>query len=66
MTYRALTPVADLAHLMVERGITALPVTTSDGALIGVILREDVERAHAAAAQDEEPSEDPLEVAEPS
>jgi CBS domain-containing protein len=58
VTYRAHTPVADLAHVMADRGIASLPVTTSDGALIGVVLRQDVERIHADAAGDAESSEE--------
>lgn len=64
VTYRAHTPVAELVHLMSERAIGTLPVTTSDGRLIGVVLREDLERAHAAATHEGEPGEAPLEAAE--
>lgn len=62
VTYRAHTPIADLAHVMSERGISALPVTTSDGALIGAVRREDIERAHVGAAQDDDALEEVAEA----
>lgn len=62
VTYRAHTPVEDLARVMAERDIGTLPVTTSDGRLIGVVRRADMQRVHAAAAHEQQPSEGLLEA----
>jgi rhodanese-related sulfurtransferase/CBS domain-containing protein len=43
-TVRPDTPVAKLRDRMRQRNLTSLPVTTSDGRFIGLLLREDAER----------------------
>jgi Mg/Co/Ni transporter MgtE len=43
-TYRPDVPAVDLRHVMHHRGIHALPITTSDGVLIGAICREVLDR----------------------
>lgn len=45
-TYRAHVPADDLAELMWQRGIGVLPVTTSEGRLIGAVRRQDLGRPH--------------------
>ncbi|MBI4260211.1 MAG: CBS domain-containing protein [Actinobacteria bacterium] len=46
-TFRPNVPVATLADLMREHGLPNVPVTTPDGALVGLLRREDAERAIA-------------------
>src|ERR671936_223108 len=42
-TYRPDAPAADLRHVMTHKRIGALPVTTGDGRLLGVLCREALE-----------------------
>jgi CBS domain-containing protein len=56
-TYRPDTPAAELRHLMTHRGIGTLPVTTSDGRLLGVICRDALEDL-----DDEVNADDPAEA----
>jgi CBS domain-containing protein len=42
-TYRPDRPAAELRHVMTHQGIGALPVTTGDGRLLGVLCREALE-----------------------
>ncbi len=42
-TYRPDRPAAELRHMMTHKGIGALPVTTGDGRLLGVLCREALE-----------------------
>ncbi len=44
-TFRPDEPVEKMARRMRERGATAIVVTTSDGRLVGLLYREDAERA---------------------
>lgn len=46
-TYRPNVAVAELRKLMADKGIGALPVTTSEGLLLGVVCREDLDLAVA-------------------
>jgi len=46
-TYRPDVAVAELRRLMADKGIGRLPVTTSEGLLLGVICREALELAVA-------------------
>jgi predicted transcriptional regulator len=52
-TYRPDVPAAELRHLMAHRGIGKLPVTTSDGRLLGVICREVLDDLDAEVEQTE-------------
>jgi predicted transcriptional regulator len=51
-TFRPFVAVADLAEFMSEHNLPNSPITTSDGRLVGLLLREDAEKAmqesHAA------------------
>lgn len=42
-TYRPDRPAAEIAHVMTHKGIGALPVTTGDGRLLGMLCREALE-----------------------
>jgi CBS domain-containing protein len=45
-TYRPHVPIAEMAHVMTEHDLASSPITTSDGRLLGLLLREDAVRAH--------------------
>jgi len=49
-TFRPFVSAEEMAHYMVEHDLQSAPVTTSDGRLVGVLLREDVLRATEPAA----------------
>lgn len=54
-TYRPNVGIADMAKVMIESDLPNVPVTTSDGVLVGLLLREDAERAaHAEHVASEE------------
>jgi Mg/Co/Ni transporter MgtE len=44
-TFRPHVPIEEMAHFMIEHDLTASPVTSSDGRLIGLLKREDAARA---------------------
>jgi CBS domain-containing protein len=44
-TFRPHVPIAEMAEFMAKRDLPNAPVTTSMGELIGLLLREDAERA---------------------
>jgi CBS domain-containing protein len=46
-TFRPHVPIAEMAELMANRDLPNVPVTTSAGELIGLLVREDAERATA-------------------
>lgn len=48
-------PVADIAHLLVERGISAVPVVAMDGSLLGLVTEADL-ICRLAARLDEAPT----------
>lgn len=50
-TYRPHVPVAEMAAQMVQHNLENAPITTSDGRLVGLLLREDA----VAAAHREHP-----------
>ena len=43
-TFRPHVPIAEIAEFMAEHDVPNVPVTTSAGELIGLLVREDVER----------------------
>jgi CBS domain-containing protein len=43
-TFRPHVPIEEMAAFMVEHDVPNAPVTTSEGRLVGVLLREDAER----------------------
>jgi len=45
-TYRPNVPIAEMAHIMTEHDLPNSPITTSDGRLVGLLVREDAVRAH--------------------
>jgi CBS domain-containing protein len=47
-TYRPNVPIEELATIMVDKDVASSPITTSDGRLVGLLLREDAVRAAAA------------------
>jgi CBS domain-containing protein len=53
-TYRPHVPVAELAHTLVDHGVPNAPITTSDGRLVGLLLRDDALHAAHQAHQAEE------------
>jgi CBS domain-containing protein len=55
-TYRPHVPVAELAHTLVDHDVPNSPITTSDGRLVGLLLREDALHAAHQAHQAEEGS----------
>ena len=44
-TFRPHVPIAEMAEVMAQHDLPNAPVTTSIGKLIGLLVREDVERA---------------------
>jgi CBS domain-containing protein len=42
-TYRPFVSVAEMGRIMSERDIASSPVTTSDGRLVGLVRRQDVD-----------------------
>ena len=61
-TYRPHVPIMEMAELMAEHDVASVPVTTSDGRLVGLLLREDAARSaaefHRAMHQHEEEEDD--------
>lgn len=45
-TFRPHVPVDELAHYMIQHELPSIPITTSDGRLVGLLTLEDA--AHAA------------------
>jgi Mg/Co/Ni transporter MgtE len=43
-TFRPHVDVAEMAHYMTEHDLTSSPITTSDGRLVGILLRDDAVR----------------------
>src|SRR2546428_425350 len=43
-TFRPHVPIEEMASYMVEHDLPSSPITTSEGLLVGVLLREDAER----------------------
>jgi CBS domain-containing protein len=56
-TFRPNVPIEEMAGYMAKHDMENVPITTSDGRLVGVLLREDAERAahelHAGGQHDE-------------
>jgi Mg/Co/Ni transporter MgtE len=44
-TFRAHVPIEEMAHYMIEHNMESAPVTTPEGRLLGMLLREDAVRA---------------------
>ena len=44
-TYRPFVSVAEMGRIMSERDMASSPVTTSDGRLVGLVRRQDVDGA---------------------
>lgn len=44
-TYRPFVSIHEMAHLMVDHKVENSPVTTSDGRLVGLLVRDDALRA---------------------
>ena len=44
-TFRPFVSATEMAHYMTEHDLTDAPITTSDGRLVGVLVRDDVIRA---------------------
>jgi CBS domain-containing protein len=49
-TFRPYVSMKEMAHFMVEHGVESCPITTSDGKLVGLLLRSDVERLAEGAS----------------
>ena len=53
-TFRPFVAVGEMAHYMTEHDLVSSPITTSDGRLVGLLLREDaVHAAHDVATETE-------------
>ena len=50
-TFRPYASVDELARFLTEHDLTSSPITTSDGRLVGLVLREDAVRAAVATAE---------------
>jgi CBS domain-containing protein len=50
-TFRPYASAEELAHFLTEKDLANCPITTSDGRLVGLVLREDAVAAAAAAAE---------------
>ncbi|HJR97879.1 MAG TPA: CBS domain-containing protein [Actinomycetota bacterium] len=44
-TYRPNVPVEELAAIMLDKDVPSSPITTSDGRLVGLLVRDDIVRA---------------------
>jgi CBS domain-containing protein len=44
-TFRSFVPIEEMAEFMGEHGLPNSPITTSDGRLVGLLVREDAEKA---------------------
>lgn len=44
-TFRPNVPIAEMAEYMTKHDLDSAPITTSDGKLVGVLFRDDAERA---------------------
>jgi CBS domain-containing protein len=44
-TFRAHVPIEEMAHFMIDHNMESAPVTTPEGRLLGMLLREDAARA---------------------
>jgi len=53
-TFRPHVPIAEIAEFMAEHDVPNVPVTTSAGELIGLLIREDVERESTSARRTQE------------
>lgn len=51
-TYRPDMPAAEMRHLMSQRGIGTLPITTGDGRLLGVVCRDALDDLDDQTASD--------------
>lgn len=52
-TYRPYIPIGDMAEVLVDRDLPNVPITTSDGRLVGLLRREDALHAfHESHAHD--------------
>jgi Mg/Co/Ni transporter MgtE len=52
-TFRPHAPIGEMAHLLFDHDLESSPVTTSDGRLVGLLRREDADRAaHGDHAHD--------------
>ena len=49
-TFRPFVSADEIAHYMVEHDLKSAPITTSDGRLVGLLLREDAVAAAPHAA----------------
>lgn len=54
-TFRANVPIAEMSDYMTEHDLVSSPITTPEGTLIGLLLREDAVKA-ARAARSQAPS----------
>jgi Mg/Co/Ni transporter MgtE len=50
-TFRPYVPASEMAHYMTEHDLVSAPITTSDGKLLGLLLREDALSAHEDEAE---------------
>ncbi|MFL5799247.1 MAG: CBS domain-containing protein [Actinomycetota bacterium] len=55
-TYRPNVPVEEMAHVMVHQDLVSAPITTSDGRLVGLLLRDDAVQS-TPQEDDREPEE---------
>ncbi|HET9309820.1 MAG TPA: CBS domain-containing protein [Actinomycetota bacterium] len=57
-TYRPNVPVEELVAIMTQKDVPSSPITTSDGRLVGLLVRDDIVRAPASdsRASSSEPS----------
>ena len=49
-TFRPFVPITEMAAYMQEHGLDSSPITTSDGRLVGLLLKEDAVRAARSLA----------------
>lgn len=50
-TYRPNVPVEELVAIMTEKDVPSSPITTSDGRLVGLLVRDDIVRAPAPGSR---------------
>jgi Mg/Co/Ni transporter MgtE len=46
-TFRTYVPIEEMAEFMTQHGLVNAPITTSDGTLVGLLIREDAQRVAA-------------------
>jgi CBS domain-containing protein len=55
-TYRPNVPVEELVEIMIDKDVPSSPITTNDGRLVGLLLRDDIVPAPDQDARESSPA----------